>query len=60
MVGLRVKFNFFLICQRMETLISKFEGGDDGKSGLNGSKMNERIESMERNIQHILRVLDKR
>jgi len=44
----------------METLISKFEGGDDGKSGLNGSKMNERIESMERNIQHILRVLDKR
>jgi hypothetical protein len=44
----------------MEALISKFDGSDDGKSGFNSSKMNERIESIERNIQHILRVLDKK
>jgi hypothetical protein len=38
--------------------MSKFEvGGEDGNSP---TKTNDRIESMERNIQHILRILEKR
>ena len=43
---------------RLDNLMSKFDaGGEDGNSP---KKTNDRIESMERNIQHILKILEKR
>lgn len=44
--------------KRLDNLMSKFDaGGEDGNSP---KKTNDRIESIERNIQHILRILEKR
>ena len=44
--------------KRLDNLMSKFDaGGEDGNSP---KKTYDRLESMERNIQHILRILEKR
>jgi hypothetical protein len=44
----------------LESLLSKFEVASAGDDGDSPAKMNERIESMERNILNILRILEKR